>query len=124
MQKYGGTSLGKLLDSICGEIIPTFSYQFNVAVVCSAISGKLKASGTTSLLLRCISAISSLAPNSQSELNETLDLVKENHLAILESIGSEQNESSQNICNRAANTISEDCEQVRAFMLAAQVRTV
>ncbi|KAF2103141.1 aspartate kinase [Rhizodiscina lignyota] len=120
VQKYGGTSLGKLLDTICGEIIPAFSYQFNVAVICSAISGKSKALGTTSLLIQCISAISSSTEGAENELNDTLDLLKDNHLNIINSIASGLNPDAQQICQRAANAISKECEQMRAFMLAAQ----
>ena len=54
VQKYGGTSLGKLLDTICCKIIPQYNAGHNLIVICSAFSGTLKASGTTSLLLQCI----------------------------------------------------------------------
>lgn len=52
VQKYGGTSVGKSLESI-GSIVESYIKGDNkVAVVCSARSGVSKALGTTNLLLQ------------------------------------------------------------------------
>ncbi|KAL7418528.1 Aspartokinase [Cryptotrichosporon argae] len=51
VQKYGGTSVGKSLDSIC-KIVESYIPTKRVAVVCSARSSQTKALGTTNLLLQ------------------------------------------------------------------------
>ncbi|PWZ00879.1 putative HOM3-L-aspartate 4-P-transferase [Testicularia cyperi] len=52
IQKYGGTSVGKFLDTIAQEIVPSYLANNKVAIVCSARSGQTKALGTTNLLLQ------------------------------------------------------------------------
>ncbi|KAI8291780.1 aspartate kinase [Colletotrichum sp. SAR11_57] len=83
VQKYGGTSLGKLLESICSKIIPSYLQDHNLVVVCSALSGSTKASGTTSLLLECISHAEAGLP-AQAQLNKALELIRDNHVRLLE----------------------------------------
>ncbi|KAI9634124.1 putative aspartate kinase [Dioszegia hungarica] len=51
VQKYGGTSVGKSLDSIC-KIVESYIPNSRVALVCSARSSSTKALGTTNLLLQ------------------------------------------------------------------------
>ncbi|BEJ11659.1 hypothetical protein CspHIS471_0201190 [Cutaneotrichosporon sp. HIS471] len=51
VQKYGGTSVGKSLDSITG-IVESYLASHRVVVVCSARSTETKALGTTNLLLQ------------------------------------------------------------------------
>ncbi|KAK1922001.1 putative aspartate kinase [Papiliotrema laurentii] len=51
VQKYGGTSVGKSLDSIC-RIVESYIPNSRVALVCSARSSHTKALGTTNLLLQ------------------------------------------------------------------------
>lgn len=121
VQKYGGTSLGKLLDRICGEIIPSFLDNHNVAVVCSAISGKAKNSGTTSLLLECLSQIESPAHDARTKLNTTMDIIRDNHLSIIKNMALTPEGRDSHACIDAENRIQRDCDQIQAFMLAAQV---
>ncbi|CBQ70264.1 probable HOM3-L-aspartate 4-P-transferase [Sporisorium reilianum SRZ2] len=52
IQKYGGTSVGKFLDTIAQQIVPSYLAGSKVAIVCSARSGQTKALGTTNLLLQ------------------------------------------------------------------------
>ncbi|GAC98970.1 hypothetical protein PHSY_006567 [Pseudozyma hubeiensis SY62] len=52
IQKYGGTSVGKFLDTIATQIVPSYLAGNKVAIVCSARSGQTKALGTTNLLLQ------------------------------------------------------------------------
>ena len=47
VQKYGGTSVGKFAWKIVADVIKPSLAKDNVAVVCSAISAKVKADGTT-----------------------------------------------------------------------------
>ncbi|ORY33373.1 putative aspartate kinase [Naematelia encephala] len=51
VQKYGGTSVGKSLDSIT-RIVDSYIPNSRVALVCSARSSHTKALGTTNLLLQ------------------------------------------------------------------------
>ncbi|WWC64495.1 uncharacterized protein I303_107105 [Kwoniella dejecticola CBS 10117] len=52
VQKYGGTSVGKSLESITKIVESYISSRTNVAIVCSARSSHTKALGTTNLLLQ------------------------------------------------------------------------
>jgi aspartate kinase len=47
VQKYGGTSVGKFAWKIVTDVIKPSLAKEHVAVVCSAISAKVKADGTT-----------------------------------------------------------------------------
>ncbi|OLN97975.1 putative aspartokinase 1 [Colletotrichum chlorophyti] len=124
VQKYGGTSLGKLLDTICGKIIPSYLRQNNLVVVCSALSGSTKASGTTSLLLECVShAESGLA--AQAQLNKTIDGIRDSHVRLLEKHLVNSNGTRSDLCSdifdTTKTTIVKECESVRGFLLAAQI---
>ncbi|KAK6909323.1 hypothetical protein I203_103340 [Kwoniella mangroviensis CBS 8507] len=68
VQKYGGTSVGKSLDSITKIVESYISNKTNVAIVCSARSSHTKALGTTNLLLQA--SREALAPPSRSTLSE------------------------------------------------------
>ncbi|OCF61379.1 aspartate kinase [Kwoniella mangroviensis CBS 10435] len=68
VQKYGGTSVGKSLDSITKIVESYISNKTNVAIVCSARSSHTKALGTTNLLLQA--SREALAPPSRSSLSE------------------------------------------------------
>lgn len=59
--KIGGTSVGKFLDVIATDIVPSaINSKHRIAIVCSARSGATKATGTTNLLLRA--ALETLRP--------------------------------------------------------------
>ena len=47
VQKFGGTSVGKVPTEIAEDIIKQHLLQHRVVVVCSAISSDTKADGTT-----------------------------------------------------------------------------
>ncbi|KAG4427852.1 hypothetical protein IFR05_016663, partial [Cadophora sp. M221] len=81
VQKYGGTSLGKLLPEITSSIIPSYLAHSNVAVVCSALSGTEKSKGTTSLLIKAIECAMNM--EREGELKETIDLIQDEHLGII-----------------------------------------
>ena len=61
IQKFGGTSVGKFLDTIATDIVPAYLAEHRVAIVCSARSGQTKALGTTNLLLQA--ATEALSPD-------------------------------------------------------------
>ncbi|KAI2639690.1 aspartate kinase [Hypomontagnella submonticulosa] len=121
VQKYGGTSLGKLLDSICCNIIPQYNIEHNLIVVCSAFSGTLKASGTTSLLIKCIS-YAELGVDSQ-KLVDLVDVIKDNHLNVLAAFAGspERVAADSQIFEHTASGIRKECEALKSFLLAAQI---
>lgn len=47
VQKYGGTSVGKFAWKIVADVIKPSLEKDQIAVVCSALSAKVKADGTT-----------------------------------------------------------------------------
>ncbi|KAI1212475.1 aspartate kinase [Annulohypoxylon truncatum] len=122
VQKYGGTSLGKLLDTICTSIIPQYAGANNLIVVCSAFSGTLKASGTTSLLLQCI-AYAELGIEAQKRLMDIIDLIKDTHLNLLEAFASSPARVSAcgQIFEDTASSIKKECEGLKRFLIAAQI---
>ncbi|RWA14003.1 hypothetical protein EKO27_g1087 [Xylaria grammica] len=120
VQKYGGTSLGKLMDTICGDIIPDHTENHKLVVVCSALSGTLKAKGTTSLLLECI-ALAELGVDAQEQLVDLIRLIRDNHLAILDSIFETQNQSPFEAYDIPKTSIVKECEALKKLLLAAQV---
>ncbi|KAI0593949.1 aspartate kinase [Biscogniauxia sp. FL1348] len=120
VQKYGGTSLGKLLDTICSTIIPRYSRDHDLVIVCSALSGTLKASGTTSLLLECIS-LAELGVGAQKELIQVMDLIKTNHLNVLDSFLHSPKHSHFENYEDTTTSIVNECESIKNFLLAAQV---
>ncbi|KAK2010002.1 aspartate kinase [Colletotrichum eremochloae] len=124
VQKYGGTSLGKLLDSICSNIIPSHRRDHNLVVVCSALSGCTKASGTTSLLLECIAHAEAGLP-AQAQLNQAVDAVRDSHVRLLEKHLVNSNGTRSDLCREILDTtraaVVGDCESLRRFMLAAQI---
>ncbi|EEU43463.1 uncharacterized protein NECHADRAFT_45463 [Fusarium vanettenii 77-13-4] len=121
VQKYGGTSLGKLLDSITNHIIPSYCHDYNLAVVCSAISGSSKASGTTSLLIQCISHAEA-GPAACGQLHECVDVILKNHNDILQTLSESPDcvDSAPGTYQAALATVQGLCENLRTFLLAAQ----
>lgn len=121
VQKYGGTSLGKLLEAITGTIVPQYLDNNNVAVVCSAISGSTKSEGTTSLLLKAVELATS-RDGTGREVNEVIDLVRDSHLSICKAMqfGIDGVRNAK-VFAELERGIRSDCEGVRSFLVAAQV---
>ncbi|KAF2809993.1 aspartate kinase [Mytilinidion resinicola] len=119
VQKYGGTSVGKLLDTITGTIIPDYLERFKVAVVCSARSGTQKTQGTTSLLLEAIHLATS-SETSTVELDQVIDIIKQEHLEAAEVTvgGADQREGAQAVLGELLGSIENDCEHLRSFLKA------
>ncbi|KAI1335766.1 aspartate kinase [Xylariaceae sp. FL0016] len=120
VQKYGGTSLGKLLDNICGSIISRYAKDHRLVVVCSALSGSVKASGTTSLLLECIVLVE-LGCDAQTRLVQTMNAVKDFHLNVLDSIRGLRQQRHLGLYDETRSAIAKECERLERFLLAAQV---
>ncbi|KAI1435795.1 aspartate kinase [Xylaria sp. CBS 124048] len=125
VQKYGGTSLGKLMDTICGSIIPAYAKQHRLVIVCSALSGTVKASGTTSLLLKCI-ALAELGCGAQDELVDLVDAIRDNHLAMLDAIFdlaccTQSTVPVMETYEITKASIETECEAAKHYLLAAQI---
>ncbi|KAI8952836.1 aspartate kinase [Xylaria longipes] len=120
VQKYGGTSLGKLTDTICGSIIPSYTEDNRLVIVCSALSGTLKAKGTTSLLLECI-ALSERGVDAQEQMINLVNLIRDNHVAALDSIFETQKEPVFEAYDITKTEIVRECEGLKRFLIAAQI---
>jgi aspartate kinase len=115
VQKYGGTSIGKLLNTITGSILPEYLESYNVAVVCSARSGTSKSKGTTSLLLDAIRLATSNETDT-SALDLVIDVIKEEHLQAAS--GAITSKDAAHILRDLNIAIQKDCEQLRTFLKA------
>lgn len=122
VQKYGGTSLGKLLHKVCGTIIPSYLGQYNVAVVCSALSGTTKSNGTTSLLLECVRHSEVTGTESRERITGIIDIIRDSHLDRLEALRTSHTSTTDQLLNETKTSVINDCEEIRKFLLAAQVR--
>ena len=117
VQKYGGTSVGKLLETITGEIVPRQAGSKSVAIVCSARSGTTKSNGTTNLLLRAIHYVSHPRDFADDDLSGVITTVRELHL-----------EAARNVpCTRAelikvvADDVLKICGDLENLLNAAKV---
>ena len=120
VQKLGGTSLGKLLDTITGTIIPGSLESDKVIVVCSARSGKNKSAGTTKLLLEAIDHATTPSAGSPSRLDSLISLIQDEHLEAIELVvGAESMQY-----GRLQESIVENCGGIHSFLHAAHVSQV
>ncbi|KAK2060011.1 aspartate kinase [Colletotrichum caudatum] len=124
VQKYGGTSLRKLLETICTDIIPSHRRDHNLVVVCSALSGPAGAGGTTSLLLECAAHAEAGLP-AQAQLNRAVDAVRDGHVRLLErhlvNADGTRSDLCRDVFDAARDAVVGDCESLRRFLLAAQI---
>ncbi|RDW66694.1 hypothetical protein BP5796_09443 [Coleophoma crateriformis] len=118
VQKYGGTSLGNLLETITITIIPQYLETHNVGVVCSAISGTSKALGTTALLLH---AVKSALGGDQSQLDATIEKIRDEHIKAIKEIRiGVRCKVQASICDALQADIIRECNELNAFLNAAQ----
>lgn len=120
VQKYGGTSLGKLLDKITREIIPNSLEHDRVAVVCSARSGTIKSTGTTKLLLEAISHATDPILGSGERLDHVVSIIRDQHLEAVTSAIADGSRNSGKLAQELNFSIIEECERLRTFLHAAQ----
>ena len=118
VQKYGGTSIGKLLDTITGIIVPKYLSTCRVAIVCSARSGTTKSLGTTSLLLEAIRCATS-SETSTIELDKVIDTIKDEHIiAARNAIPKVSSQEGPRILETLLEDIEGDCKMLRSFLKA------
>lgn len=118
VQKYGGTSVGKLLDAITSSIIPSYLQDYDLAVVCSARSSTKKDAGTTSLLLRALACALS-DQISMTACDQIIETIKQEHLsaaALLEHAG--MSDDAHQILQTLRAKIIEETEDLRKFLWA------
>lgn len=115
VQKYGGTSIGKLLPTITGSIIPSYLSSSNIAVVCSARSGTTKNQGTTSLLLDAIRLATSSETNTTG-LDEVINLIKAEHLEAAQA--ATRDGADVEVLQEVELAVKKDCEQLRSTLKA------
>jgi aspartate kinase len=112
VQKYGGTSIGKLLETITGTIIPNYLASNRVLVVCSARSGTVKSKGTTSLLIEAIRCATS-SETSTTQLDQVIDTIRDEHFLAAQNAIQEDG-----MRESLLNEIRNDCENLRSFLKA------
>ncbi|KAL0084576.1 Aspartate/glutamate/uridylate kinase [Phycomyces blakesleeanus] len=113
VQKFGGTSIGKFLDTIATQVVKEYVKQNRLVVVCSARSGESKQTGTTNRLIRA--ANDALRPGSQ----EYLTIIKEildDHLKVADDMI-----TSPDIRRNLKSDIEHDCSKLKSFLEAAQI---
>ncbi|KAJ2081776.1 Aspartokinase [Coemansia sp. RSA 988] len=111
--KFGGTSVGKFVQNICGQIIPDLLNTHRVVVVCSARSTNVKAKGTTTRLVRAADTILGTVPGSHQQIVQD---ILDDHLEAIR----------ENIDNAAARdslskSLTDVCRRLRVFLEAAEV---
>ncbi|KAI9242326.1 MAG: Aspartate/glutamate/uridylate kinase [Podila humilis] len=112
VQKFGGTSIGKFMDTITGTIVQSYLPTNRVAVVCSARSSESKSLGTTNRLLRAAS--SAMEPGS-IEYIETVHEIRMDHLQVAaDSI------RDSDILKRTQEYVNQDCDRLKSFLQAVQ----
>ncbi|GJJ78491.1 aspartate kinase [Entomortierella parvispora] len=112
VQKFGGTSIGKFVETITGTIVQSYLPTNRVVVVCSARSCESKSLGTTNRLLRA--AASALQPGS-IEFIETVQAIRQDHLDT-----AKQHISDSDILKRVQDELNQDCDRLMAFLKAVQ----
>ncbi|KAJ2794709.1 Aspartokinase, partial [Coemansia helicoidea] len=111
--KFGGTSVGKFVQNICGQIIPGLLKTHRVVVVCSARSTDVKAKGTTTRLVRAADSV--LGADAGCHQQIVQDILDDHLQAIEESIADAA------IRHSLAASLTDVCRRLRVFLEAAEV---
>ncbi|KAG0213688.1 Aspartokinase [Mortierella sp. GBA30] len=112
VQKFGGTSIGKFIETITGTIVQSYLSTNRVAVVCSARSSESKSMGTTNRLLKA--AASAMQPGS-IEYVETVQDIRLDHLNT-----AKNHISDPDVLKRVQDEVNQDCDRLSAFLRAIQ----
>ncbi|KAJ2001457.1 Aspartokinase [Coemansia thaxteri] len=111
--KFGGTSVGKFVQNICGQIIPDLLKTHRVIVVCSARSTDVKAKGTTTRLVKAADAVLDDASVDHQQIVQ--DILDDHLEAAQENIADEQ------IKERLRKSLTDVCRRLKVFLEAAEV---
>ncbi|KAF9925159.1 Aspartokinase [Mortierella alpina] len=112
VQKFGGTSIGKFVETITGTIVQSYLPTNRVAVVCSARSSESKSLGTTNRLLK---AAASALVSGSIEYIETVQDIRLDHLQT-----AQDHISDPDILRRVQAEINQDCDRLGTFLRAVQ----
>ncbi|KAG0313810.1 Aspartokinase [Dissophora globulifera] len=112
VQKFGGTSIGKFIETITGTIVQSYLPTNRVVVVCSARSSESKTLGTTNRLLR---AAASAMEQGSIEFIQTVQDIRLDHINTAQS-----HISNPDILTRVVDEINQDCNRLQAFLQAVQ----
>ncbi|KAI9307430.1 Aspartate/glutamate/uridylate kinase [Cunninghamella echinulata] len=113
VQKYGGTSVGKFIDTIAKTIIPSYLEKNRVILVCSARSGETKEKGTTNRLLRA--AKEAIIDGSDIHFDIVKDIT-EDHLQT-----ARQHIKNPDILKSLETQLEKDCRRLKSFLQAAEI---
>ncbi|RPB05800.1 aspartate kinase [Choiromyces venosus 120613-1] len=112
VQKFGGTSVGKLPLGVV-EVVKKYLPTNRVAIVCSARSMESKELGTTNRLLRAAEEV--INPDSTEWVN-IIDGVHEAHVAAARDII-----RSREIFDKLKGEVEKECASLKEFLEAAQI---
>ncbi|KAJ1670556.1 Aspartokinase [Coemansia sp. RSA 25] len=111
--KFGGTSVGKFVQNICGQIIPDLLKTHRVVVVCSARSTDVKAKGTTTRLVKAADAVlGDASVDHQQIVQDILD----DHLE-----AAQENITDEHIKESLTVSLTDVCRRLKVFLEAAEV---
>ncbi|KAI8325346.1 aspartate kinase [Martensiomyces pterosporus] len=111
--KFGGTSVGKFIHNICGQIIPNLLKTHRVIVVCSARSTDVKAKGTTTRLVKAADAV--LGDRGVDHQQIVQDILDDHLEAVRENINDAQ------IREGLEQSLTDVCRRLKVFLDAAEV---
>lgn len=111
VQKFGGTSVGKVPVVIAEDIVKVYNQEKRVAVVCSARSTNIKTEGTTSRLVEA-------AENALTGTNykQSIEDIRKSHLE-----AARADVKSQTLLTELEDNINKECDGVTAIISAARV---
>ncbi|KAG9294666.1 hypothetical protein G9A89_008145 [Geosiphon pyriformis] len=113
VQKFGGTSVGKFLETITETIVKFYLKTNRVLLVCSARSGETKSKGTTNRLLKA--AEDALKPGSKSHFQIVEEIYQDHILYARRVIKSPE------ILSDLDQDLRLDCAKLKSFLDAAQI---
>ncbi|KAH8653261.1 aspartate kinase-like protein [Tricladium varicosporioides] len=125
VQKFGGTSVGKLAVEIVEDVVRASLRNYRVAIVCSARSTDKKADGTTSRLLEIYAVLEELhsVEDTHSAYHESLDvryvrlvhLIEQDHINAVYSYI-----RNQNLQLNLIREIQNECQAILDYRVAAK----
>ncbi|OZJ05372.1 hypothetical protein BZG36_01992 [Bifiguratus adelaidae] len=131
VQKYGGTSVGKFLDVITGDIVSSWLQNYRVVVVCSARSGETKAKGTTNRqvvskilrarqayvsLHRLLAAAESALTPGCVKYKTLIEIILQDHLDV-----AKKEIRDREILTQLEQELTFECDKISRFLDAAKI---
>ncbi|KAJ1981209.1 Aspartokinase [Dimargaris verticillata] len=111
--KFGGTSVGKFLEAITGDILKNALKTNRIVVVCSALSSDTKTKGTTTRLIRAAEEV--LGQGDKHHL-QIVDVILEDHIRMAEA-----HITDPEILVQVKAELIKECQKLKVFLEAAEV---